>query len=198
MKTKMLRAVGLAIACGALTLAGCKVSHENHGDNEKVSVEAPGASVKVDTVTTANDSGIPLYPGAQEKQNSGDDKGRAHVNVSTPFMKVNVVALKFTTDDPPEKVLAFYRGKLGSYGNVVECKGKGQDVEIGSGRGLDSPVTCGKVHAHGDEVSLKVGTEGNQHHVAVKPNGKGSEFELVYVHLGSSKNDDNFGGKQPS
>ncbi|HVJ04086.1 MAG TPA: hypothetical protein VM578_00290 [Candidatus Saccharimonadales bacterium] len=188
----------MAIACGVLTLAACKVSHENHGDNEKVSVEAPGASVKVDTETTANDSGIPLYPGAQEKQGSGDDKGRANVNVSTPFLKVKVVALKFTADDPPEKVLAFYRSKLGSYGNVVECKGKAQDVEIGSGRGPDSPVTCGKDQAHGDEVRLKVGTEGNQHDVAVKPNGKGSEFELIYVHLGNTKNDDSFGGKQPS
>ena len=198
MKTKMRQAVCLGIACGALVIAGCKVSHEDHGDNAKVSVEAPGASVKVDTVTSENDSGIPLYPGAQEKQNSGDDKGRAHVNVSTPFLKVKVVALKFTTDDPPEKVLAFYRGKLGNYGNVVECKGRGQDVEIGSGRGLDSNVTCGKEGSHSDEISLKVGTEANQHQVAVRPSGKGSEFELVYVHLGNSKNDDNFGGKQPS
>ncbi len=197
MKTKMLRAVCLGIACGALMIVGCKVSHENHGDNEKVSVEAPGASVKVDTETSANDSGIPLYPGAQEKPNSGDDKSRAHVNVSTPFLKVKVVTLKFTTDDPPEKVLAFYRGKLGSYGTVIECKGRGQDVEIGSGRGLDSTVTCGK-GSRGEEVSLKVGTEANQHQVAVKPYGKGSELELVYVHLGNSKNDDNFGGKQPS
>jgi len=30
-------------------------------------------------------------------------------------------------------------------------------------------------------VELKVGTEGNQHMVSVEPEGKGSDFTLVYV-----------------
>jgi hypothetical protein len=186
------------MVCGTLMIAGCKISEQNRGDDKKVSIEAPGASVKVDTGISANDSGIPLYPGAQPKQSSGDDKSHAHVNLEMPFLKVKVVALKFTSDDPPEKVAAFYRSKLGSYGTVLECKGQGEDVEMGSGRGLDSPVTCGKEHGRPGEISLKVGTEGNQHLVSVKPNGKGSEFELVYVHLGKGKSDDDYSGRQPS
>jgi hypothetical protein len=178
--------------------AGCKISNHKNGDDQRVSIEAPGASVHVDTGTTANDSGMPVYPGAQEKKNTGDDKSRAHVNLNTPFLKMKVVALKYTSDDAPEKILAFYRNKLGSYGTVLECKGRGQDVEIGSRRGMNSPVSCSKEQGHPDEISLKVGSEGNQHLVSVKPSGKGSEFELVYVHLGSSKGDDDFGGKQPS
>jgi hypothetical protein len=34
--------------------------------------------------------------------------------------------------------------------------------------------------------------------VQVKPNGKGSEFTLVYIQIGKGKSDSDFGGKQPS
>ncbi len=198
MTSRMLQAVRVAAACAALMTAGCTISKQGSGEDKKVSIEAPGASLKVDTGSAANDSGIPLYPGAQEKHGTGDDKKRAHVSVATPFMNLKVVALTYTSDDAPEKILAFYRNKLGSYGAVVECRGAGQDVEVGSGRGLDSPVKCSKEHGHAGEVSLKVGTEGNQHVVSVKPSGKGSELELVWVYLTGNKNDDDYGGKQPS
>ena len=91
----------------------------------------------------------------------------------------------------------FYRDKLGSYGTVLECKGGGQDVEVGSGRGLDSPVKCDKMSGAHDQLTLKVSTEGNQHVVQVKPNGKGSEFSLIFIQI-NGKGEDDYGGKQPS
>ena len=198
MTRKTLYSVSVAALCWALILTGCKISKEGgNGEDKRVSIEAPGASMHVDTAT-ANDSGLPVYPGAQVKQKTGDDKNTAHVKVNLPFMKLNVVALKFTSDDPPEKILVFYRSKLSGYGSLIECKGAGQDVEVGSKRGLDSAVTCSKEHGDASETSLKVGTEGNQHVVSVKPNGKGSEFELVYVQLGGKKGDDDYAGKEPS
>ena len=78
------------------------------------------------------------------------------------------------SDDAPDKVLALYRGKLDRFGTVVECKGLGTDVQIKNGRGMNTPVTCSKEGTHKDETSLKVGTEGNQHQVSVRPSGKGS------------------------
>lgn len=198
MTTKTLRTACAMTICCVLLIAGCKIGRQTSDDDKKVSIEAPGASVKVDTGGFANDSGIPLYPGAQELRSSGGDKGRAHVNLDMPFLKVRVVALKFTSGDAPEKIVAFYRDKLDSYGTVLECKGKCKDVDIGSGRGMNSPVTCGKQHGNPDEISLKVGTESNQHLVSVKPSGKGSEFELVYIRLGNEKNEDDYSGKQPS
>lgn len=202
MMRKTIRTVRVALfcvmLCGALMLAaGCRFSKEGSGENERVRIEAPGGSVKVDTGITANDSGMPLYPGARAKRDERDEKSRAHVKLEVPFLNFTIVSLKFTTDDAPEKVVAFYRGKLSSYGTVLECKGSGQDVEVESGRGMDSPVTCCKLHSS-DEISLKVGTEGNQHVVQVKPSGTGSEFGLVYVHMGHKKSDDDYGGRQPS
>jgi hypothetical protein len=107
--------------------------------------------------------------------------------------------MKFNSDDTIEKVASFYRDKLGDYGKVLECKGGGQDVEVGSGRGLDSPVKCDTMHGNRGEVTLKVGTEGNQHVVQIKPSGKGSELSLIYIQIGNDKkDDDDYGGKQPS
>jgi len=51
---------------------------------------------------------------------------------------------------------------------------------------LSKPVSCGKTGG-GDELELKVGTEGNQHLVAVKPNSKGTRFALVYVRMHTGK-----------
>ncbi len=50
------------------------------------------------------------------------------------------------------------------------------------------PVSCGK-DGSGDSVELKVGTEGNQHVVAIKPNGPGTRFALVYVRMHTGKDD---------
>lgn len=198
MTTKMRRALWMAAMSGALLvaglMAGCVFSDKGKGADEKVSIEAPGASVKMDA-GAIGDSGMPLYPGAQVEVNPGDKDRVAHVNVSTPFLHVRVVSLQYSSDDGPEKVLAFYRGKLQRYGTVLECRGKGSDVQLSK---LERPVSCGTDHGKSGEVSLKVGLEGNQHYVSVKPRGSGSAFELVYLHVGSAKSDDDYGGKQPS
>ena len=198
MTTRMLQVLCVTTIMGAvLTITGCTISKEGTGGDKKVSIDVPGASIKVDKGDKDNDSGMPLYPGAQQVAATGDENGRAHVNLDTPFMNLKVVKMKYTSDDAPDKVLAFYRNKLGGYGTVLECKG-GEDIEVGSGRGLDSPVKCSKLQGHTGEMNLKVGTEGNQHLVSVSPSGKGSSFTLVYVHLSKGKNDDDYGGKQPS
>ena len=60
----------------------------------------------------------------QEKLGHGDEGNRAHVNLSMPFLKLKVVKMKFTSDDPTDKVLAFYRDKLASYGTVARVQGR--------------------------------------------------------------------------
>ena len=52
----------------------------------------------------------------------------------------------------------------------------------------NKPVSC-RDNGKGDSIELKVGTEENQHIVAVKPDGKGSRFALVYVRTHSGKDD---------
>ena len=72
--------------------------------------------------------------------------------------------------------------------HVSDRRGKGPDPYIASvlsGRGFRSRGNNGS----GDSVELKVGTEGNQHVVAVKPNRQGTRFALVYVRMHTGKDD---------
>jgi hypothetical protein len=64
---------------------------------------------------------------------------------------------------------------------VLECHTSHFDVNPdmkSSDRGSHE-LTC--EGSSGDNVELKVGTKANQHIVAVKPDGNGSSFSLVYV-----------------
>lgn len=204
---RVLQAISIVAIVGVLLISGCRISKQGGGEDKKVSIDVPGASIKVDKDRGANDSGIPIYPGAQQAQNRDDGGNRAHVNLDVPFLKLQVIKMKYTSTDDPEKVIAFYRDKLSAYGSVVECKGD-DDIEVGynfadnKSRSLDSPVDCGHVapksKVKASEITLKVGTQGNAHLVKLTPNGKSTDFSLVYIHVGDSKKDDDFGGKQPS
>jgi len=96
---------------------------------------------------------------------------------------------KSASDDAPDKIIAFYDKELQKYGKTIQCHGAWSGGHVESSHGKDEgskPVSCGN-DGHGDSVKLKVGTEGNQHIVAVKPASQGTRFALVYVrmHTGS-------------
>ena len=86
----------------------------------------------------------------------------------------------------PDKLIAYYRDQLKKYGSVLECHTSkhGGDVGVNKMSHQDKKesrkLTCDNDDS-GKTVELKVGTEDNQHIVAVEPQGKGSSFALVYV-----------------
>jgi hypothetical protein len=145
----------------------------------------------VDEQPDIRDAGLTVYPGAKPApKDSGEDKKSANVNLSLPGFALKVVAAEFLSDDSPDKVIAYYSKELQHYGKPVECHGRwhGGDVGVDTDKhdGLSKPVSC-RDNGSGDSVEIKVGTEGNQHLVAIKPDGKGARFALVYVrtHTGS-------------
>jgi hypothetical protein len=177
--------IAVAFLC-CLTLPACTVSVKDHdnGRNSKVDIETPIGGIHVNEDADVQDTGLPVYPGARQKPNTDHDSKSANVNISTGFFAVRVVAIQYQSDDPPSKVLAFYREQLKKFGAVVEChtdkdlsdlKTKTDNHHDGS-----QPVTCGATNT-GNVVELKTGTEDNQHLVSVEPEGKGSDFALVYV-----------------
>jgi hypothetical protein len=90
------------------------------------------------------------------------------------------VAIKFRSDDPPDKVLAFYRPKMKEFGGkFLECQQQGFVTYNHSDDSKE--LTCGDGSRNGANMELKAGTPDRQHIVAVKPSGSGSEFALVYV-----------------
>jgi hypothetical protein len=130
----------------------------------------------------AADTGLAVYPGARLKpEESGHDDKSANVSISGFGYGLRVVALQYESDDSPAKVIAFYKDQLKKYGAVLECPASGHfnlNMKY-SDKSESHGLTCDS--SRGTTVELKVGTEENQHIVAVESEGKGSSFALVYV-----------------
>jgi len=182
-KTKLIVAAALAIG---LTLPACTVSVKDHdnGGNSKVDIETPIGGIHVDEEANVRDTGLAVYPGARQKPKTDHDSKSANVNISSGFFGVKVVAIEYQSDDPPGKVLAFYRDQMKKFGSIVECRtdkhGGDLTVKAGDHKDGSQPVSCDGSNS-GRVVELKVGTEDNQHIVSVEPQGNGSDFALVYV-----------------
>jgi hypothetical protein len=187
-KTKLIIAV--AFTCW-LTLLACTVSVKDHngGENSKVDIETPVGGIHVDEQANARDIALAVYPGARPKPKTDHDSNSANVNISSGFFGVKVVAIEYESDDPPSKVLSFYRDQMKKFGNIVEChtdtQGGDLTVKAGDHDAKDHddgsrPVTC-EGNNSGKVVELKTGTEDNQHLVSVEPEGNGSDFALVYI-----------------
>lgn len=170
----------LAVLAGfaLLWVTGCSVHESREGGEKKVDIQTPFASLNVNTDANANDTGLPVYPGARRKPGNESDRHAANVNIATGVFGLKLAVVQFESDDAPEKVLAFYRDKMKVFGgSFLECRDSYVDIDPNE---HPDELRCGKGHDHG-AVELKAGTKERQHVVAVKPRGGGSEFALVYV-----------------
>lgn len=166
----------LLLSASLLLLASaCTVQKQGEGQNKNVKIETPVGGLKVDTAgVNPSDVGLAIYPGARPKKEHGGEHSSANVNISSSLFGVKVVALSFVSDDPPEKLIDFYKKELGKYGEVLECKNGTHEV--------GDQLKCNDKPGHDpDKLELVVGTKESQHIVSVKPEGKGAQFALVYV-----------------
>jgi hypothetical protein len=178
------RGLSLAAALAVVLLSGCSVNvkKESNGQDKQVDIKTPMGGIHVSKGADVADTGLSVYPGARLKpEDSGHDKS-ANVSISGFGYGLRVVALEYESDEAPEKVLAFYRDQLKKYGSVLECHTSGHfNVNMKySGKSSEAhSLNCDS--SSGNNVELKVGTDENQHIVAVESEGKGSSFSLVYV-----------------
>lgn len=181
----------VVVLAAFLSLPACSVNVKKNADGEdkKVDIQTPFGGIHVNTNADPRDTGLAVYPGAKLKEkDSNNDTKSANVNISGPGFGVKVVALEYVSDDPPQKLIDFYKDQLKKYGGVLECRTNRRSGDEHAGFNGDEddrkshskPLTCDKDNS-GKTVELKVGTEDNQHIVAVEPQGKGSSFALVYV-----------------
>jgi hypothetical protein len=183
--SKPVSKLALPIVLSLFAIAGCSVTTHDKGNGKKddVDIRTPFGSLSVkEGATDIKDTGLAPYPGARATKDDDDDRHHsANVNISSSLFGLKVVTLKFQSDDPSDKVLAFYRKDMGKYGKVVECTG-GFSMHFHH-HDKDAEVTCDGHNGPGQEYNeeLKVGTENNQRILAIKPRGNGSEFTLVYV-----------------
>ena len=176
-----------------LILSGCTVRETSRNDNGDKATETKGAEITTPfgTLRARNEdsgeaTGLAVYPGARVLHEKSDDHG-GNVVIDTPAFGLKVVAVKYETDDAPEKVLDFYRKELRQYGKkVLECHPRHDpdDVSVGDVHGKGGELTCDKEDdPKGNTTELKAGTQDNQRVVGVEPRGKGTKFALVYVRV---------------
>ena len=187
----------LAAVWLALALAGCgiNVEKDEKGKEKKVDIETPIGGLHVRKQIDPKETGLPVYPGARPKQESEHESSSANVSIASSMFGLKVAAAAFETDDPPEKVLDFYRKELKSFGTVLECHDQHSGVKTSRHGDESKELTCDDgsggvrigMEKHGVQwddaraTQLKVGTTDNQHVVEIKRRGNLTEFSLIYV-----------------
>lgn len=163
----------------AFLLPACTIQHKENADNKDVKIKTPfgGMQFKADDKKPA-DTGLAQYPNARVKEKSGDDDNSGNVDMSFGPFGLKVAAVTYVTNDSRDKVVDFYRKDMSRYGKVLECKG-GIDDE-------GDNLVC-KPGKHDAEIELGTGNKMRRHIVAVKTNGSGTEFSLVYLQLRGGK-----------
>ena len=191
------RSVIAKLALGALFAALCVLpacsidAHDKKNGEAHVDIKSPVGDLHVSEQADIRDAGLTLYPGAKPApKDDSDDKKSANVNLSLPGFSLKVVAAEFVSDDAPDKIIAYYNKDLQKYGKPIQCHGGWNEGHVNhDGKDdMSKPVSCGD-YGNSDAVELKVGTEGNQHIVSVKPNSQGTRFALVYVRMHTGKDD---------
>jgi hypothetical protein len=134
---------------------------------------------------TPHELGLPVYPGSRLRKHD-DNNSNANLSLFTSSFGFKLVVANYDSDDSPDKIIAFYRGKLKKYGKVLECHTSKESVTTHAGNDDDSSKSK-ELKCDGDNkgpvVELKVGTEDDQHDVEIEPaeSGHGTTFALVYV-----------------
>jgi hypothetical protein len=179
--------LGTLILISFLALSACSVdvNKDKTGKDKNVDIRTPFGEIHVNKDADVRDTGLPVYAGARikQKEDNGDEKS-ANVNISTSAFGIKVVAVEYESDDPPSRLISYYRNQLKKYGNVLECHSDGPNynTEYHDNDHRSEELKC-EGDNKGKTVELKAGTRDNQHIVAIDPQGKGSDFSLVYVHM---------------
>jgi hypothetical protein len=177
------------------------VDKDANGEDKNVQVDTPFGGVHVNTnQTSAADLGLPAYPGA--KQVMDDDKHKsADVHLGFGEWELRVRAVSYSTTDPPDQVISFYKKALGRYGDVITCQG---NTAVGAPTATHEGLTCSEddknpkvqidredygIGKHGME--LKAGSKRHQHIVGFEdPKGGQTRFALVALDLPAGMDND--------
>jgi hypothetical protein len=168
-----------------LSAAGAHAQASGDDSDKSVDIRSSVGDMHLGNDGDIRETGLPAYPGARLRTHD-ENKNSANLALFTSAFGFKLVVVNYDSGDAPGKIVAYYRGKLKKYGKVLECHTSkhGGDVSAHADddSGKSKELTCEGDNT-GDVVELKVGTEDNQHIVAIEPadDGKGSTFAIVYV-----------------
>ena len=183
----------LAIAFGivlAIPSFAAQAQKPDSGQDKNLDVRSSVSDLHMGSDADARKAGLPLYPGARLRHDE-ENSNAVNLGILTEAFGMKLVVAKYDSDDAPGKVIDYYREHLKKYGKVIECHTR----EHGAHAEVNDDEHSKQLKCEGDNTGpvteLKVGTEDNQHVVAIEPNEgrSGSTFALVYVHTRGKKGD---------
>jgi len=170
----------------ASTLTLPAVAQDSSSKDKSLDIRSSVGDLHVGPDADAKKIGVPLYPGARPKSKKDSDHDQANLSILTEEFGMNLLVASYVSDDQPAKIIDFYRDKLKKFGKVLECHSQKRGVNMDShdedkDSGKNKELKCDE--DSGPVTELKVGTEDNQHIVAVEPGdaSKGTTFALVYL-----------------
>jgi hypothetical protein len=191
MRNRFQLSTGFILAAAFLVFSGCSINvkkdSNDKNQDKNVDIDTPFGGIHVSKDADVHDTGLPVYPGAKPKtkgDSDGDEKS-ANVDISTSAFGLKVVALEYQTDANTDQVIAYYKDKLKQYGNVLECRTNAKHYNYSAHSDADKEHSD-ELKCEGNDgktIELKAGTKSNQRIVAINPDGKGSDFSLVYVRM---------------
>jgi hypothetical protein len=104
--------IGVIIA-SAIGIGVYKLAKSGHKDsNGNVSITTPGGTITAgqNNNVSATDLGVDLYPAVTTGQGS--------MNMKTP--EGSIITAVYLSSDPPDKIVAFYKERLGDSASVVQ------------------------------------------------------------------------------
>ncbi len=167
--------LGAAVFIGALAMAAVPAQAGKDGGWH--------LSVGANEHATPRDVGLPVYPGSWQwkKDSDKDDNGSAHIWALLGSAGLKVAVMKLGSHDAPGRIAVFYRRALAKYGPILDCSGPdASSRHLGSG---SNKLTCDHNDSKPGTLLFKAGKDSDQHIVAIKPYGHGSEIDLVFVQV---------------
>ena len=179
------------IALGITLALPAVASQQDGNDKDKhLDIQSSAGDLHLGADADARKAGLPLYPGAQLSQDK-ENKDAVNLGLFTEAFGVKLVIAKYESADAPAKVIDYYREHLKKYGKVLEC----HTAKHADHADFDDHDESKALKCEGDNTGpvteLKVGTQHNQHVVAIEPKqeGSGSSFALVYVRTRGKQGD---------
>lgn len=190
-----------ALTVTLVSVTGChvQVQKNDNGEDKNVKIDTPLGGLHVRSgQTSASDLGLPVYPGSQVvPDRDGDKSADVHMGFGQWQLRIKVVT--YQTPDPQDKVLAFYKNAMNSFGVVIECNG---NQPVGTPTSTGEGLTCrdeGHQHiqvngdGYGNDdngLSLRSGSRHHQRIVGFKSASSGTKFALIELQIPTDSSSD--------
>lgn len=185
----LVKVATIAVVCGSLCFAPPMSAQEKPDQETSGGKSSKGAGIYFNAEADAKDVGLPVYPGARPHKEKNDDSESVKMGLWGSSFAFKLAVLKLESNDPPQKIAAFYKKALTKYGTVLDCAAGSSKA-----REKDESESSKKLTCEGDKpdpggMTFKAGTKEKQHVVGIQPNGSGTLFQLVYVESPDSDKD---------